>query len=217
MMTGTIHHCLQGSEAWDELRRGKITASRFKSIITAKKGERSSSAADYIAELLTPSFFENWAKFLGNDSTDHGTEHEPLARDAFQEQTGLKVVQLGFITMKDHPLIGYSPDGLIVGPDGEYQSTLEMKCPQPHTHIRWFMAGTLPDVHKAQVHGSMAVTGLDEAHFYSYCEGLAPLHIVVHRDAYTESLTNSIIEFEAEYCRALDEFLPKLEPQPKPE
>jgi hypothetical protein len=72
------------------------------------------------------------------------------------------------------------------------------------------MAGGLPDDHKQQVHGAMAVTGLRRWDFFSYFPGLQPFHITVLRDAYTDKLAASLDQFIIDYAAAREAVKPKL-------
>lgn len=203
---------LQGSEQWFELRRGRATASNFKKIITPAKGEYSKQAASYMRDLLVECFTPDYAKFLGNFYTERGIELEPDARKAFEEHTGLVTEQVAFVTSERwQHVVGCSPDSLIKGPSGEYLAGLELKCPSPFTHAEYIEDGVLPDEYKAQVHGSMAVTGLNEWHFFSYFPGLAPFHLVVARDAYTNKLTEALDRFVIEYGAYRERMTPKLQ------
>jgi hypothetical protein len=219
---------IQGSDAWFALRRGRPTASRFKDIITAQKGDLSKSSPAYIAELIGECFVPDWIDFAGNKFTDRGTELEPVARKAFEEHTGDKTTEVGFVTRADE-VVGCSPDGLVLhlGKNLERDAVydkhnritngselfcwgVEIKCPSPKVHVGWIMAGGLPDEHKQQVHGSMAVTGLNSWHFFSFFPGLQPFHVIVHRDAYTAKLSASLDQFLIDYAAARSAVIPKL-------
>jgi hypothetical protein len=76
--------------------------------------------------------------------------------------------------------------------------------------VGWVMAGKLPDEHSQQVHGSMAVTGLNSWHFFSFFPGLQPFHIIVYRDAYTAKLSASLDDFLIQYAAARSAVIPKL-------
>jgi hypothetical protein len=219
---------IQGSDAWFALRRGRPSASRFKDIITAAKGDLSKSAPAYIAELIGECFVPDWIDFAGNKFTDRGTELEPIARKAFEEHTGYKTTEVGFVTRADE-VVGCSPDGLILRNGKELERDaiydeegritngadlfnwgVEIKCPSPKVHVGWVMAGKLPDEHSQQVHGSMAVTGLNSWHFFSFFPGLQPFHIIVYRDAYTAKLSASLDDFLIQYAAARSAVIPKL-------
>ena len=199
----------QGSEQWFAIRRGRPTASNFSRILTAKKVELAAARWTYMDELISECYWPELNTWSGNFWTDRGEELEPIARAEFVKRTGLLVKEVGFIT-RDDGIVGCSPDGLVVDADGKWLSGLEMKCPAPKTHVQYVREGELPDAYKAQVHGSMAVTGLDTWHFFSYCPRLQPFHILVERDAYTERLSNALDTFLIEYQGVLSEVRPKL-------
>lgn len=201
----------QCSDEWFSLRRGRPTASRFADIITAKTGVLSASHRAYMNELIAQCFFPEWEDFTGNWMTDRGIELEPEAREAFEDHTGLCAQVVGFCT-RDDGIVGCSPDGLIYGngTGKEWIAGLEIKCPAPKKHVAWVAEGVLPDEHKQQVHGSMAVTGLDAWHFFSYCPGVQPLHLVVMRDAYTEKVSAALDEFLELYAAHRQRVIPLL-------
>ena len=199
----------QGSEEWHAMRRGRPTASQFSRIITSKTGALSKSADDYISELIAECFCPEWVDFAGNKYTDRGTELEPEARAAFEAHTGLEVHQVGFCTREDG-YVGCSPDGLIMGADSHWIQGAEFKCPAPKTHVGYVREGVLPDAYVQQVHGSMAVTGLNSWHFFSFFPGLKPFHLLVKRDDYTEKLSKALDQFMIDYGKARELVIPKL-------
>ena len=202
----------QGSEEWFALRRGRVTASNFSRIITPAKAAYSAQAKSYMRDLVVECFCPDFAKFIGNKWTDRGTEMEPEARKAFEQHTGLVTEQVAFVTAdKWGHVVGCSPDSLILNANGFSIAGLEIKCPSPFTHAEYIEAGVLLDQYKAQVHGSMAVTGLDQWHFFSYFPGLQPLHLVVTRDDYTAKIEAAIDQFVIEYGAYRQMMTPKLQ------
>ena len=191
-------HVLQGSESWLAMRKGRPTASNFDKIITAAKGDLSKQRFDYMAALISECFCPEFVTWTGNFATDRGNELEPEARQAFMDHTGLNVVQVGFCT-QDNGVVGCSPDALIVNDAGDYIAGVELKCPFPATHVKYVADGVLPDDYKQQVHGSMAVTGLNEWHFWSYFPGMKPFYLKVERDAYTAKVESALEQFMIEY------------------
>ena len=191
-------HVLQGSEEWLAMRKGRPTASNFDKIITAAKGDLSKQRFDYMATLISECFCPEFVTWAGNFATDRGNELEPEARQAFMDRTGLNVVQVGFCT-QDNGVVGCSPDALIVNDTGDYIAGVELKCPFPATHVKYVADGVLPDDYKQQVHGSMAVTGLNEWHFWSYFPGMRPFHLKIERDDYTVKVESALEQFMIEY------------------
>jgi len=201
---------IQGAEEWKLIRKGKPTASRFSDIITAAKGDLSKSAEGYIRELIGECFVPDFEYWAGNAFTERGTLLEPEAREAFVAESSRPVVEVGFVLAEDG-ICGCSPDGLIVGSSGEYVAGLEIKCPTPKEHIGYVLDGVLPDRYRQQVHGSMAVTGLNEWHFWSYFPGLKPLHALVQRDDYTAKIEKALASFVEQYRAAMSVAKSKLQ------
>jgi enamine deaminase RidA (YjgF/YER057c/UK114 family) len=200
----------QLSPEWFEARRGIPTASSFDKILTPKKGEPSSSQEDYLCELAA----ERLALVPPADrpmsgAMRHGVDYEAEARRWFEFEADCEVRQVGFVTTDDGRL-GCSPDGLILGPDGNPAAGLELKCPQGKTHVKYLLDGVLPNDYRCQVHGALIVTGLPLWHFVSYAPGLAPLHIEVQPDKFTDKLRAALEDFNARLQAALA----KLSPEP---
>lgn len=197
----------QGTPEWLAIRKGRPTASRFDEIITPT-GLPSKSAAAYIRELIGECFCPDFQTWGGNAATDRGQELEPSAREAFVNKTGLTLEQVGFVIGNDGAS-GCSPDSLVIV-DGVHVAGVEIKCPAPKAHVNYVLDGVLPAIYTPQVHGSMAVTGLSEWHFFSYFPGMKPLHVIVHRDEYTAKVEAALRDFVAKYKQAMAEAVPKL-------
>ncbi len=224
-------HVLQGSEEWFRMRIGRATASNASRIITPKTGEYAKASKGYMAELIAECFLPDIPDFIGNDNTERGNNQEQEAREAFEAHTGYKVEQVGFVTMDDE-FAGCSPDGMILGLNNQYIAGVEIKNPgtamkvsspmcgyevsdlSAKKHVEWIMDGILPDEHKAQVHFSMAVTGLPEWHFWSYFKGLQPFHVVTRADDFTGKLKECLKRFTVEYGAARAAIIPKLKLTP---
>ena len=160
---------IQGSPEWLAERAGKVTASMISNVLMDPKtaGYRDYQA-QLVAEILT-------GKPQGSDFTNaamqFGTETEPLARSAYEAETGFSVDEVGFC---QHPSIeraGASPDGL-VGNSG----LVEIKCPKVATHLAYLIADVVPAAYKNQIMWQMAVTGRDWCDFVSFRPDL-PEHL----------------------------------------
>lgn len=103
----------QGSDEWLAVRRGVITASRFKDCRDKlKNGTPSAKCMGYAMDIareraggVVPSAFQNAAMRAG-------TEQEPIARSKYEARTGNLVLEVGFYTTDDD-LFGVSVDGLV--------------------------------------------------------------------------------------------------------
>ncbi len=172
-----IHDVQQGSGPWLALRLGLPTASEFDQLITPlwkiKTGEAPKS---YLYQKICEKFMGAFADGGSSFAMQNGSimEHEAIPWFSFTHE--LPVQRVGFCTTDDGR-IGCSPDGLI-GDDGG----IEVKCPSPTTHLRYWVEGVLPKEHAAQVHGSMYVTGRKWWYFLSYSRQFPAVVIRVERD-----------------------------------
>lgn len=186
---------IQGSTEWHDIRRGKATASRASDIITPAKGELSKSVKKYIASLIAESWYaESDVPDFETLAMKRGKELEPIAREAFIAETGAAVSEVGLV-IADNGVCACSPDGLIKGPDGNFFEGLEIKCPLKDSHAEYVLDGCLPEAYKAQIHWSLAVTGLSRWNFWSFHPKFKPLHIVVERDDYTQKVAAAMEQF----------------------
>ena len=160
---------VQGTPAWLAARAGRVTASMISNVLMKPEtaGFRDYQA-QLVAEILT-------GKPQGSDYTNvhmqYGTETEPLARSAYEAETGFSVDEVGLCI---HPTIeraGASPDGL-VGNSG----LVEIKCPKVATHLAYLIAGVVPSGYRNQMMWQMAVTGRDWCDFVSFRPDL-PEHL----------------------------------------
>ena len=160
---------VQGTPEWLAARAGRVTASMISAVLMKPEtaGFRDYQA-QLVAEILT-------GKPQGSDYTNahmqFGTETEPLARSAYEAETGFSVDEVGLCI---HPAIeraGASPDGL-VGNSG----LVEIKCPKVATHLAYQIAGVVPAGYKNQMMWQMACTGRDWCDFVSFRPDL-PEHL----------------------------------------
>ena len=95
---------------------------------------------------------------------------------------------------------------LLVEDKATHHRWSEIKCPTPKTHVLW-LDGILPTEYRQQVHGSMAITGLNTWHFWSFYPGLQPLHVGSTATPGTEGLNEVLNRFiddcAAAYAAAL--------------
>ena len=170
----------QSSPEWFEARRGKPTSSCFHRICTPVGMKLAKGARTYAQELLAavatvgiPLGVHSYT----NPAIENGKEMEPEAADYYAAfHTKAKVYEIGFTTT-DYGRFGGSPDRM-VGDDG----VLEIKCPQPNTHVAWLDDECLPVKHAAQCYGHLLTTDRAWCDFLSYCPGMPELIVRVERD-----------------------------------
>ena len=187
-----IHNAPQGSEAWEQIRKGRATGSEFNRVLTPAKLQFAAGARTYACQLA--------AERLGVESEpsapsfwmDRGTELEPYARMDFANQTGESLIEVGFIMPTIEANYGCSVDAL-VGQD----ATLEIKCPAAEHLIQWHWSGLIPVDHVIQCQFSLWVTGRNRCHFYGWHPEIEPLHLISQRDE--------------KYMAAFESAMPKLE------
>jgi len=183
---------------------GIPTASEFDNLVTPLWKQRKGEMVEtYLAKKLA----ERWlgrplASFSGG-AAEQGTVLEGEAIPWYQCFADVTVQRVGFITTDDGR-IGCSPDGLITP-----QLGIEVKCPEAHTHIKYLLAGKLPDAYAAQVQGSMLVTGAVEWMFLSYCRLFPPLLLTIKadpdaHDALSEALDAFNARLDSEYARLIE-------------
>jgi len=93
-----------------------------------------------------------------------GIDHEPLAKEKFENETGILIQDVGFVP---HPTIenfGASPDGLTS--DGYL---IETKCPSSTTHLKYLLdKDNIPEEYKPQMCVQALCTGRKKIWFVSY-------------------------------------------------
>jgi putative phage-type endonuclease len=162
-----IHNIEQGSEAWFEARCGRVTGTRFKSLMMAETTQGYKDlVSNMVCEIITGRMEETYS----NAAMEHGVETEPIARAAYEALFDVEVKTVGFVTPdedhKYHEWIGVSPDGII--DDG----LIEIKCPKMITHLGYIADDKLPSEYRHQVQGQLFVTGAAWCDFVSYVEGM---------------------------------------------
>lgn len=187
-----VFNCQQGTPEWFAVRAGIPTASEFDQLITPKGKPRD---GQMVQTYLMKKLAERWLgrpidKPFRSAAMDTGIALEPEARAYFEMERGLEVTQVGFVT-DDAGRCGCSPDGLVGNARG-----LELKCPDPHTHLGYLLGRKLPDDYVAQVQGSLYVTGFNVWYFMSYRRNFPQLILEIGRDDNVMSgLTEAIEKF----------------------
>lgn len=187
----------QGTDLWKRIRLGRPSASRFSDIITASKGDLSSSSDAYMAELVAELL--GWTSdFQGTNDTDRGHRLEDEAFRWLKFKRGWEARKVGVI-LSDCGRWAASPDGMLS--DG---SPLEIKSPNLKNFLLWKKENSLPLKHKQQIHGQLAITGASRAVFLAYAdhEALDNLVIEVTPTDYTKRLREAVEKF----CDQLDAF-----------
>jgi putative phage-type endonuclease len=188
----------QGTPEWFAQRLGKVTASRVADIIAKTKTGVAASRGNYLAQLVAERLTGQAADSFKSGAMQHGTETEPMARMAYETETGQMVTEVAMIQHPKIEMAGASPDGL-VGEDG----LVEIKCPNTSTHIATLMADKAPSGYMAQMQWQMACTGRAWVDFVSFDPRMPEdMQLFIKRVLRDEKL---IAEYEAEVIKFLAE------------
>jgi putative phage-type endonuclease len=185
----------QGTQAWLADRVGHVTASRFKDVLAKIKTGEAAGRRNYRVQLVTERLTGNPTESYTNAAMEWGTATEPLARAEYESARSLMVDETGFLHHPEILWVGASPDGLI-GADGG----CEIKCPHQSTvHVETWDGG-MPPEHRAQVQGTLWVTGRKWWDFISFDPRMpAGLRLYVERverdDAYIAALAAEVAKF----------------------
>jgi putative phage-type endonuclease len=199
-----IKNIEQGSEEWFQLRLGVATASNFDKIITAG-GKQSATLEKYALQLATDLMLTEPDPTYKNNLMARGNEVEPLARQAYQEET-FSIVEEITMFKSDCGNFGYSPDGL-VGEDG----LIEIKCPLGTTHFQYIIDNKAPTDYWQQLQGGLWVSGRKWIDFVSYHNKFKTKQIFVKRVERDENYIAKLAELANKTILLRNELLTKLE------
>jgi putative phage-type endonuclease len=154
----------QRSEGWFRARAGRVTASRAADMLAKTKSGYSTSRKNLLVQLVAE-------RLTGLPQEDgyqspamlRGIELEPRAFAAYESTTGQMADKVGFLSHLELP-IGASPDGVI----GDFDGILELKVPNPATHLSYLKARTLPADYLPQISHQLLVSGAAYCDFMSY-------------------------------------------------
>lgn len=164
-----IHNDLkQGSDEWFAVRLGKFTASSA-TAIAAKGAGLDTLVFEKVAETLTgvqkPSYT--------NPDMERGHELEEMARNAYELEKGIKVVEVGFCELDKHT--GASPDGLV-----EDKGLFETKCPNDANFAKYLYDRKIDTGYNWQMLMQMLVTGREWNDYVVYNPNF-PTPIIIQR------------------------------------
>lgn len=206
---GLIHHpeLTQGSEEWLEARRGLLTASEMRLILTqtlkiaSNDKERAhvfEIAAQRVSGYVEPSYV--------GDNILRGWDDEIAAREVYAK-TYAPVTEIGFITNDRWGFtLGYSPDGL-VGADG----AIEAKSRRQKFQVETIAKGEVPEEFVLQLQTGLLVSERRWVDFISYSGGLPMITIRVFPDPLMQAaILTAAEQFEARVADCMARFHDRL-------
>lgn len=195
-------HKFTDRDAWLAARRGKITGSRLKDIITKRGNGKKIGFYELIAERLgIPADGEN--------PMDRGTRLEPEALALFEKETGKKLdTSLILWTRDDREDIAISPDGII----GKTEA-VEAKCLASARHIEAFLTEKIPaEYHEQGLQYFIVNDKLRKLHFAFYDPRLLakPFFIITLNRKDLEEEIAEILEYERTTLTEIDDIVATL-------
>jgi hypothetical protein len=158
-----FHDVEQNTEAWEDLRAGKITSSPLGKVMANEGAAFGKPAKDYAVSICIERMTgRKLSGGFSNSHTDRGHAQEPLARMAYEDQTFSEVSNGGFFDLGD---IGCSPDGLVYG-DG----LIEIKSVIPSVHYENLSRQSFDPTYKWQLFANLKFTQREWIDFISFCE-----------------------------------------------
>lgn len=203
----------QRTAEWFEARTGCLTASSVADILPSlkqlKSGEIKKTYREareklmniIIAERVSGNARDNYT----SAAMQWGIDHEDDARTAYEVHTGNLVELTGFIPHPTVKYLGASPDGLI-----DDDGILEIKCPNPATHIGYLRGGVVPEEYRPQVLLQLVVTGRKWCDFVSYDPRAKELAFFCVRWTPTQEERDALLEECKKFLKETDEVLKKL-------
>lgn len=196
---------VQGSDEWLEARRGILTASEMKLIITPSnlKPAMNDKVRAHMYELLAQrvsGFIE--PVYIGLNA-ERGHADEVWARIEYSKNYA-ETSDMGFIVNDEWGFkIGYSPD-FMVGEDGLGECKSRLQKYQVQTIIEHVATGsaTIPNEYLIQCQTGLLVSKRSWLDFLSYCGGLPMVVIRVYPD---DEVQNAIIDAAGQFERKLSE------------
>lgn len=163
-MRFTVHRIDQRSPEWIALRLGRVTGSRVADMLaTVKSGEaagRRNLRVQLVLERITGRTQE---KNFTSPAMQDGTDREAEAYAYYEGLTGEMLSRTGFLAHNDL-MTGTSLDGHV----GEWEGTVEIKCPLAATHLEYVKTGTVPGDYLKQIQHGLWLTGAQWCDWMSY-------------------------------------------------
>ena len=134
-----IENLEQGTPEWFIARMMKVTGTKAKAVMGTAEAQR-----NLIAELISEEATELAKSTKTTETMERGTNEEPFAIKAFEENTGKKVVRIGQCVSEEYDWVALSPDGLIANAEGKYTEAVEVKCPDSKKLVLYKIENMIP-------------------------------------------------------------------------
>lgn len=192
-----VYDVVQRSPEWYDVRLGVATASDYDRIVTST-GKPSAAIDGLVCEKLAEIFTgKPYGQIVTTDAMARGIELEPEAAEMYEFLSGTRTKSIGFITT-DCGTFGASLDRLVEG-----GGAVEIKCPEPKTHINYLLNGPGKD-YRQQVQGQIYVSGFEWVDFFSFCPGFPPVLLRQEKDMeYQDKMQAAMEEYKIALQRGI--------------
>lgn len=202
-----ILNVIQGSEEWENSRKGRITGTKLADLVVKRGFGRKLGFYSLLADKLAVD-----DSGASDDPMERGHDLEQTAIDLFSEKTGKKVERVGLCLSDKNENIALSPDGLIKV-KGKYKEAVEVKALSASRHLQAMFENKIPSEYEFQV-----------LQYFIVCEDLQTLYFVFYDpritakpifwlEARREDLLEDIeayTEYQEKVLKELDECLQTL-------
>jgi len=204
----------QGTEEWNDQRRGIVTASAIGRLITPTLGVADNETSRGLTAALIAERVTGWTEETPMTSDMwRGRDAEPFARDIYSGHYQ-QAVEVGFmLRTEDDWQLGYSPDGL-VGIDG----LIEIKAPRAKTHLRTILADEVPAFYMPQLQAGLLASGREWIDYVSYVGGM-PMYVkrVLPDQRWFDAIEAACRAFEAEAVETVADYRTRVVGMPNTE
>ena len=193
----------QNSEEWFDLRKGKITGSKLKDVITKRAGYgKKMGFYQLIADKLAlPADSE--------DPMERGSRLEDEAAEEFEKRNNVKTEAVGIWVSDVDENIMISPDRVVSDTEA-----VEIKCLNSAAHIKAIIENTIPKEYEDQAMQYFVVNDmLQKLHFVFYDPRVVAkpyVQVTIDREYFTEEHIKRTLNLQQQLLEEVDEWVEKL-------
>lgn len=195
----------QGSEEWFEVRRGRMTASEMKLLISPQlKSIENDKERAHVLELAAQRISKFTEVSFITDDMMRGNMDEIRAKEKYCEVYKRNIKNVGFITNDKFGFtLGYSPDGIVE----EEDIAVECKSRRQKWQLDTIVNYRVPDEHIIQVQTGLMVSEKKACDFVSYSGGWPMTTIRVFPDkVIQEAIFAAAYKFEKRIKKVIGEY-----------
>lgn len=160
----TVHSDNQRSPEWAALRLGRVTGSCAADMLaTVKSGEAAGRRNLRMRLVLERITNRNQERAFMSQAMQDGVDREAEAYAYYEALTGRMLSRTGFLSHNEL-MTGTSLDGHV----GDWEGTIEIKCPLAATHWEYVKSGAVPDGYLKQIQHGLWLTEAEWCDFMSY-------------------------------------------------